>query len=113
MKPFEGVGNFLEFVHDLKGYFEVMRPDLCPLLDWIECQPELVDIKVAERLYPNLESLSRQLHGYLRHKLKGVARLWFKDKDPARGVQNWREMLQKYEPSLGPRCLTYKDASAT
>ena len=38
-------------------------------------------------------------------KAQGLARQWCKDKDPGNGIQTWRDMLAKYDPTTGASLL--------
>ena len=83
-----------------------MAPGLLEILDWVEAQQnEVLDMFTAESKFNDLEVKSRKLNGWMRHKLRGVSRLWCKDKDPVRGIQNWRDMLAKYDPTTGASLL--------
>ena len=47
--PFQGDAmKFNYFIEDTKGFLDIIRPELCPLVEWLEFQPELVDMLSAE-----------------------------------------------------------------
>ena len=62
-----------------------------------------------QQKYPDHDSMWRLLHGWLRHKLRGLARQWIKDKDPGLGIQTWRDMLAKYDPTTGASLLDLQE----
>ena len=74
-------------------------------MEWIELQPTTMEATTIRARYPGSDALARQLHGWLRHKLKGLARSWCKDKDPADGIETWRAMLETYDPTTGASLL--------
>ena len=94
-------------------YFEVIKPDLAVLADWLEFQPQQIDMKKAEAHVTGAERLGRQLHAWLRLKLRGLARTWLKDKDPANGLQTWRDLLARYDPSTGSSLLDLQERICT
>ena len=94
-------GNEKEFgdcLEDSQAYFEVVRPELGKLVDWLQYRPKSVDMAEVARFWPDRDAKARQLHGWLRNTLKGLARQWLKDKSPAAGIQTWRTMIAKYAP---------------
>ena len=68
-------------------------------------KPKALDTQVLQSRHPDVEGLGRLLHGRFRHKLRGTARTWCRDKEPADGVCKWRERLEKYDPTTGASIL--------
>ena len=102
VREFEGEQKeFRNFLEDTKAYFEIVDPELGELVDWIELQPSVVRVADAEVEFGETDRKARKLHGWLRHKFRGLARIWVKDKNSADGIQTWRDMLAKYDPMTG------------
>ena len=97
--------HFHNFLDDSKAYFEVIRPELAEIVEWLEMQPKALDMPVVRSRYSDVEGLGRLLHGWLCHKLRGTACAWCRDKQPTDGVCTWREMLEKYDPTTGASIL--------
>ena len=104
---FEGESKtFRNFLEDSKAFFEIVDPDLAELVEWIELQPANAHLSVHDAAQNSgTEGNAKKLHGWLRHKMRGVARQWVKDKDSAEGIQTWRDMLTKYDPTSGASLL--------
>ena len=110
VKEFDGTErDFNDFLEDTKAYFEIVKPELSALIEWVEFQPGVIDQRLMQQRYPEHDSMGRLLHGWLRHKLRGLARQWIKDKDPSLGIQTWRDMLAKYDPTTGASLLDLQE----
>ena len=73
-------------------------------IEWIEYQPGVLE-GVEAKFGDNAERYGRMLHSWMRHRLRGTARTWNKYKDSSHGLQTWRDMLGKYDPSTGASLL--------
>ena len=64
VREFEGnEKDFRDFIDDSKMFFEIVRPQLAELIEWLQGQPDLVDVSDAEKAFPGAAQLGRQLHG--------------------------------------------------
>ena len=109
VREFDGEADkFRDFLEDPKSYFEIIQPDLSELVEWVEYQPAHLPMDEVRARYPSSDAQGRQLHGWLRHKMRGLARQWVKGKDPAQGVQTWRSMLEKCDPTTGASLLDFQ-----
>ena len=109
VKEFDGTErDFNDFLEDTKAYFEIVKPELSSLIEWIEFQPGVIDQIPMQQKYPDHDSMGRLLHGWLR-QLNRLARQWIKDKDPGLGIQTWRDMLAKYDPTTGAFLLDLQE----
>ena len=104
VREFDGDRGFSSFIEDTKAYFEVVKPVLAETIEWVEYQPGVLE-NVGAKFGSNAEKYGRMLHSWMRHKLRGTARTWVKDKEPGQGLQTWRDMLTKYDPSTGASLL--------
>ena len=112
VESFHGVeSKFIDFVEESKTFCDVTDHAVAAALEWIEFQ----DVDVSEstlisRFGDKLEYINRMLSGYLKVKLKGLAKNWLNSQQTGEGLKNWKAMLHKYDPTTGSTLLDMQNS---
>ena len=113
VKEFDGSDkDFRDFLEASRAYFEIVKPQLSELIEWIEFQPGVVDMVTVRQRYANHDAMARMFHGWFRRKL----RAWRGNGARTRTQATGSKLGATYWPGttlrLGHPCSTSKRGSA-